>query len=76
MEHTTTLATKLQVYLDYLTVLNQDVRHLLGTYDLLQQWSCSEPVVLAGLFHAIYGTDDFEGMILPLSHRSEIANLI
>lgn len=33
--------------------------HLVSTGSLLREWGCPEPVYLAGLFHAIYGTEGF-----------------
>jgi len=33
--------------------------HLVSTGSLLRDWNCSEPVCLAGLFHAIYETESF-----------------
>ncbi len=50
--------------------------HLIGVYRDLQEWGCAEHVVLAGLFHSIYGTESFQGFALPLSHRPEIRALI
>jgi hypothetical protein len=33
--------------------------HLVSTGGILKEWGCPEPVYLAGLFHAIYGTETF-----------------
>lgn len=43
---------------------------------VLRSWGASEPLCNAALFHSIYGTEGFQGYKLPLSHRSEIAELI
>jgi SAM-dependent methyltransferase len=34
--------------------------HLLGTYEVLRRWECSEDLCGAGLFHSVYGTEFFE----------------
>jgi hypothetical protein len=57
------------VYCDFLT-------HLSGVYNILNQWNCSEEIALAGLFHSIYGTDNFNGFALSLYNREEIQRLI
>ncbi len=33
--------------------------HLEGTYALLKRWGCPADLCLAGLFHSIYGTEEF-----------------
>jgi hypothetical protein len=50
--------------------------HLLGVYELLKSWGCPEHVVLAGLFHSIYGTETFKHFSLPLSRRHEVRRVI
>ena len=57
--------------------LNGDLaQHLKGTYELLREWGNSEPVCLAGLFHAVYGTAGFPAALLSLDKRSDIAAAI
>jgi hypothetical protein len=46
--------------------------HLVRTYKLLQEWSASEAVCLAGLCHAVYGTDGFRRSLLPVAERSVV----
>ena len=50
--------------------------HLIGVYRDLKEWDCAEHVVLAGLFHSIYGTETFQRFSLPLEKRDEIRALI
>jgi len=70
---------------DYLVALGTDkiphsgtpfLAHLLGVYRDLKEWGCPEPLVLAGLFHSIYGTEVFQGFALPLERRAEVRELI
>ena len=35
-----------------------------------------EEVCLAGLFHSIYGTEGFQGLILGLEQRADVAEII
>jgi hypothetical protein len=57
--------------------LNGDLaQHLNGTYVLLREWGNSEPVCLASLFHAVYGTAGFPAALLSLDKRSDIAAAI
>lgn len=50
--------------------------HLIGVYHWLAQWGCPEQVMLAGLFHSVYGTQAFQEFALPVSRREEIQVLI
>ncbi|HEX7080648.1 MAG TPA: hypothetical protein VF329_06515 [Gammaproteobacteria bacterium] len=50
--------------------------HLEGTYQLLRLWGNSEPICLAGLYHAVYGTDDFPHMLIGLESREQVRELI
>lgn len=50
--------------------------HLIGVYKDLKEWGCEEHVLLAGLFHSIYGTEQFQGFKLPLTERETIRDLI
>jgi (p)ppGpp synthase/HD superfamily hydrolase len=70
---------------DYLVSLGTDrvphtgtrfLSHLIGVYKDLKEWGCPEHVVLAGLFHSIYGTEVFQGFALPTSRRGEVRELI
>jgi hypothetical protein len=44
--------------------------HLERTELLLRSWACSETVSLAGLSHAVYGTDGFPTALLTLEERT------
>lgn len=46
--------------------------HLKGTHDLLANWGNPTPVCLAGLFHSIYGTEDFTMRTASLDDRHRI----
>ncbi|MFK8017576.1 MAG: DUF6817 domain-containing protein [Gammaproteobacteria bacterium] len=46
--------------------------HLSGTHDLLKAWGNPDHVVLAGLFHSIYGTQYFKVQSAQSSYRSRI----
>lgn len=50
--------------------------HLIGVYKDLKEWGCEEHVMLAGLFHSIYGTEQFQGFKLPLTDRDTVRELI
>ena len=50
--------------------------HLIGVYRDLKTWGAPEHLVLAGLFHSIYGTSAFQGFTLPLDRREEVRALI
>lgn len=41
--------------------------HLVSTGNLLREWDCPEDVCLAGMFHAVYGTESFryQNGVLP-----------
>jgi hypothetical protein len=39
--------------------------HLLGTYTLLLEWDCPEYVCVAGLYHAVYGTQPLKRLGIP-----------
>ena len=60
-----------------LSHINGDLeKHLKGTRNLLAEWGNSEPVCMAGLYHAVYGTEDFPEELVPLDKRQEIAKII
>ncbi len=50
--------------------------HLTAVYRDLKRWGYEEHVCLAGLFHAIYGTDKFRQYALPLEQRKDVRELI
>ena len=50
--------------------------HLLGTHNLLRAWGNSDDICLAGLYHAVYGTDGFPSQLVDLSDRLRIASII
>jgi len=51
-------------------------RHLRGTEALLRRWGNREAVCLAGLYHAVYGTDGIHGGLARLGMRKTIAKMI
>jgi hypothetical protein len=56
-----------------ITHLGSDLRtHLFGTENLLRSWRCDEPVALAGLCHAAYGTDGFPVALLGITERHRL----
>lgn len=50
--------------------------HLEGTERILRSWGCPEPLVLAGLCHAAYGTDGFPPALLALERRERLRKVI
>ena len=50
--------------------------HLIGVYRLMQSLGCSEELARAGLFHSVYGTEGFQGFVLPLDQRQTVRQLI
>ena len=50
--------------------------HLIGVYRLLEAQGCDEDVCRAGMFHSIYGTQQFQGFTLPLERRPEVRDLL
>ena len=50
--------------------------HLQGTEAILRSWDAAEPVALAGLCHATYGTAGFPLALLPLDDRARLAAVI
>jgi hypothetical protein len=50
--------------------------HLVSTGSLLQEWGCSEDICLAGLFHAVYGTESFRYRSDLIVHREDIQEVI
>lgn len=52
------------------------MEHLEGTAHLLRQWGNDEALCLAGLFHSIYGTQDFEHQSLGYEKREKLREAI
>ncbi|MEX1367635.1 MAG: DUF6817 domain-containing protein [Nannocystaceae bacterium] len=50
--------------------------HLLGTRERLVEWGCSEAVCDAGLFHSVYGTQDFGRAVVPARARASVRELL
>ncbi|MDD4913062.1 MAG: hypothetical protein PHP57_12265 [Sideroxydans sp.] len=50
--------------------------HLIGTHDLLHRWGANEVLCKAGLYHAVYGTDGYDGKLLALNERLQIQELV
>jgi hypothetical protein len=50
--------------------------HLQGTWELLREWGNPLELCLAGLCHAVYGTDRFPVSLLDISRRSDLKEII
>src|SRR5438270_12747373 len=50
--------------------------HLIGVYRFMEAEGCSEELCRAGMFHSIYGTQQFQGFKLPVERRHEVRALI
>lgn len=50
--------------------------HLCRVADRLADWDATSDVVLAGLCHAVYGTDGFPTALTPPGERGELAEVI
>jgi hypothetical protein len=50
--------------------------HLVGVYRLMHDLGCSEEVCRAGMFHSIYGTQQFQGFKLGLDQPAMVRDLI
>ena len=50
--------------------------HLQATADLLQSWGNPDDVCLAGLCHAVYGTEGFQRSMLDVSQRAVLQEII
>ena len=46
--------------------------HLLGTWAILCRWRQPDWVCEAGAFHSVYGTDVYEGQLVPASERDRV----
>lgn len=52
------------------------IDHLQGTQKLLKEWSASNTLQDAGLYHAAYGTASYAESFTSLQKRDEISNII
>ncbi len=50
--------------------------HLVNVYRLMENEGCTEELCRAGMFHSIYGTQQFQGFKLELDQRPTVAKLI
>jgi hypothetical protein len=50
--------------------------HLVNVYRLMEKCGCTDELCRAGMFHSIYGTQQFQGFKLPLEQRPEVRELI
>lgn len=50
--------------------------HLLGTAEILRSWDCDEDVVLAGLFHSVYGTESYHTQTISYDSREQVKEVI
>jgi len=50
--------------------------HLCSTAELLRAWGNSDDVCLAGLCHAVYGTEGFQQSMLDVSQRDTLEDII
>ena len=51
-------------------------RHLAATERLLRNWGSRDALCIAGLYHAVYGTDGIRGSLAGLDRRGEIAAIV
>jgi hypothetical protein len=49
--------------------------HFVATRDMLRSWDASSSVCLAGLFHSVYGTQSFDGLV-GLAERENVRRVI
>jgi hypothetical protein len=50
--------------------------HLIAVYRFMKDEGCTEELCRAGMFHSIYGTQQFQGFKLELDRRGEVRELI
>ena len=50
--------------------------HLRGTESLLREWGAPESVCIAGLYHAVYGTDGYNPALVGIDMRQRIQALL
>ena len=52
------------------------IGHLLAVHRLMEEQGCGLDACRAGLFHSVYGTEQFQGFKLPLERRKDVAAVI
>jgi hypothetical protein len=52
------------------------IGHLLAVHRLMEEEGCGLDACRAGLFHSVYGTQQFQGFTLPVERRGEVRALI
>jgi hypothetical protein len=50
--------------------------HLISVHRFMKDAGCSDELCRAGMFHSIYGTQQFQGFKVPLEDRDRIRQLI
>jgi hypothetical protein len=50
--------------------------HLVSVYRLMESQGCTEELCAAGMFHSIYGTQQFQGFKLTVEQRPMVRDLI
>lgn len=50
--------------------------HLLAVHRLLEEQGCGLDACRAGMFHSVYGTEEFQRFQLPLERRGELRALV
>src|SRR5207302_9200537 len=50
--------------------------HLINVYRLMESRGCTEELCRAGMFHSIYGTQQFQGFKLPVEQRDDVRAMI
>ncbi|HZZ77660.1 MAG TPA: hypothetical protein VFE62_04020 [Gemmataceae bacterium] len=50
--------------------------HLVNVYRLMESEGCTDELCRAGMFHSIYGTQQFQGFKLGLEDRAKVRKLI
>jgi len=50
--------------------------HAVAVYRDLKEWGCPEHFARVGLFHSMYGTEQFQLFTLPLERRFEVQEMI
>lgn len=48
----------------------------MGVQEVVRSLGATDDLILAGLFHSIYGTEGFQAFTVPLEKRPEIRELI
>jgi len=54
----------------------RSIDHLIGVANLLTNWHCQETLILAGLFHNIYGTSVFNSIVIKINDREKVKRII